>query len=48
MSDENEIIPIAIPLENYNLLVANLMEHLLLIDEKMNMGKNTDNQEGEA
>lgn len=31
-----EIIPIAIPLEDYEIHIANLIEALLLIDEKLN------------
>jgi len=35
MNQEVEIIPIAIPLNSFNLHIANLVEHLLLIDQKM-------------
>lgn len=35
MNQEIEIQPIAITTQNYNLQIANLVEHLLLIDQKL-------------
>jgi len=43
MNQSIEIIPIAIPLSTYNLHIANLVEHLLLIDEKMFVNDKTTN-----
>ena len=39
MDLEFEISPIAITTENYNLRIANLVEHLLHLDSKMNSTK---------
>lgn len=36
MNQEIEITPIAIPLDDYNRHIANLVEHLLRLDAKMN------------
>ncbi len=41
MNQSIEIIPIAIPLNSFNLHIANLVEHLLLIDEKMFLNDKT-------
>ena len=36
MDLETEINPIAITNESYNIRIANLVEHLLILDDKMN------------
>lgn len=35
MNLDTEVIPIAISARSYNLRIANLVEHLLILDQKM-------------
>jgi hypothetical protein len=35
MNIDTEVIPIAISAQSYNLRIANLVEHLLALDQKM-------------
>jgi len=42
MNLETEINPIAISTESYNIRIANLVDHLLMLDVKLNGSRHTE------